>query len=735
MCMDTDNLRILHLGPLTGTLPYEQAVSHVHERIASLPPADLVLAITVNGRRYHCTGGARPRLVESGRFVQRGDITGLTFADDAGKPFTAEARLEITAWPQTLSILLETNLLADWHDAAVEIALNYAGRHFTAKRTASAATTPRAGEKLSAAITLQPVQPTVEIGQAPAGVSLEAVDRVDGKASAIRWADGNAWFTIDLNRSHPIAARNDFIDSALVKIRNAGDREQVVPLCFDQNPARAVVGMMPVLRQPDGTPTGIPVQISKDWHGLAEGKPYNGCWLHAFTLLRLAPHATAEYRLDVAHAYWGRLPAVSHAQLCLLGYGGDQQWDQVAIGSWGESICYDPDVNLGRSMIDDIRPLLVKGSAGIEWSWTNNVGGGDFLVYDDARGRRQRLVDMKTAFLRYGPVFTEAVYAGMSADRAIAARITARTCRAGDFPRHFHLLRYDVIKPLRFRRLAFYQAGADRYNGNWFHRMARGDAAGMREEWEIKRASGAYDRTRIAAPGPGAWFSLHDVDPVVEKPVGSGGASRGLLMHSWKARLGGKEQRMPFFSVFGAEPSAILELAAPPSVSELLPGDFVAAELEYIVLPAVASDYYGPDPDFRAALDAGANTWRPVYCEATAIAALDLKATTGQLKAAFPPEVAAQDDRAEFTLGGAAPYVPVTISALRRCRDPRFEFLDASGLWQSVDSSGRANDSWQTDYDAVSGTWACTYTVPPHCFPARAAPHRFRFRFGSAAER
>ena len=194
------------------------------------------------------------------------------------------------------------------------------------------------------------------------------------------------------------------------------------------------------------------------------------CWFHGFTQLRLPPQTSVAYRLDVAHAYRGKLPAVSHAQLCLLGYGGGQQWDQVAIGSWGESICYDPDVNLGRSMIDDVRPLMVKGSSGIEWSWTNNVGGGDFLVYDDADGRRQKLVDMKTAFLRYGPVMTEVVYAGVSADRAIAAN----HCQYFPVQRlpasspHPAIQRY---KTSTIQTYGFLPGGADRYNANWFSRM------------------------------------------------------------------------------------------------------------------------------------------------------------------------------------------------------------------------------------------------------------------------
>ena len=64
----------------------------------------------------------------------------------------------------------------------------------------------------------------------------------------------------------------------------------------------------------------------------------------------------------------------------------------------------------------------------------------------------------------------------------------------------------------------------------------------MKEEWNIKRASGVYDRIGIAAPGQGPWFSFHGVDPVIDKPVAAGGASRGLIVHCWKARLGGKDR-------------------------------------------------------------------------------------------------------------------------------------------------------------------------------------------------
>ena len=49
-------------------------------------------------------------------------------------------------------------------------------------------------------------------------------------------------------------------------------------------------------------------------------------------------------------------------------------------------------------MIDDVRPLMVNGMGGGKWEWTGNVGGGDFLVYQDATGLRQFLSRMKVAY-------------------------------------------------------------------------------------------------------------------------------------------------------------------------------------------------------------------------------------------------------------------------------------------------------------------------------------------------
>jgi len=112
MVLDTASLRIAHLGALPEGKGYLGAALAAERPWESLPPAELQLRISVNGKDFRCTSGAPwtqfagPRLIESGRFLQRADITSLTFAADDGTPLNVEARFETAAWPDRLGLTL-----------------------------------------------------------------------------------------------------------------------------------------------------------------------------------------------------------------------------------------------------------------------------------------------------------------------------------------------------------------------------------------------------------------------------------------------------------------------------------------------------------------------------------------------------------------------------------------------------------------------------------------------------
>jgi hypothetical protein len=151
----------------------------------------------------------------------------------------------------------------------------------------------------------------------------------------------------------------------------------------------------------------------------------------------------------------------------------------------------------------------------------------------------------------------------------------------------------------------------------------------------------------------------------------------------------------------------VIELSPPPDIKELLPGDFVEADLELVVFPADAAAYYGPDKLFREALDQDADTWRLVQREASGNA-LDVQAGTGALLKSYPVVLSVDDQqRAGAIIKGGVGCLPLTFTGLARPRGYQL-FMNGKPLDQSV----HGNDFWQTDYDASTKSWRQTFNIP-----------------------
>ncbi len=734
MALDVERLQLAHFGPVGAKPGYEQAVVEPNDTVMRLPAGKLEIAIRSGAATYRCVRAASQshddiaypiRIIEQGRYVQRFDIHQLEFADDAGGRLDCEARLEVTAWPDRVAFLIEATPRVDLTDGALGIETGEAASQGAIPSAAGARGVWKAGETRSAYVvrkfgsaeddpSVQVIASDLGAGSRPLDVS---VDHTRG------------WTRIELPAGDMRPDRDfDHLDRYRLELRNPGSSERVIRLMFARDaPFAGITGMAPILRDSQGRPTGAPVQISKNWHRQPDRRLlYEGPWFHGFTMLRLAPRSKRTLELTIAYARWGGVPAASHAQLCLIGWGVNQLWDQAAIGSWGESICYDPDVNLNRSMIDDIRPLMVTrmGTGDGKWGWTNNVGGGDFLVVVDRAGRRLPLTRMRTAYLSQGPNLTRVVYAGQTPGGEIEARLEVSTPRTDDINRAYHRLRYTVRKPIEFRRLAFYQVGADNYNDHRFGKMAYGNVEGLADEWAVAAGGRKYHRTGIALPGVAPWVSLHE--GINGNPQGGAWAVRGLVVRRWKARLGGKPVLTPYLASYGTENgphSANAELAPPTDVDRLLPGDFVEAELELVILPMAAADYYGPDSDLRAALTNGANTWRMVHREARGND-LRVRALNGQLMRRTPIEIRSRDGRsARFEVTGGLGYVPITFSGLRSAA-PFTLTVEAGGHKTNVDQSVHGNDWYQVTREASSGAWAVTVNLPLGRYAADGKPVR-----------
>jgi hypothetical protein len=700
-----------------------------------LPEAGLDLDIVTDGRSYRCVSGPivnedplffPVRIVESGRFFQRFDLVGLVFKDESGNELKSVVRLEVAAWPDRLTLTLDAVPTSNLRDARLSIALRGEGGPYTAETRLDGGW--MIGEKRAAVLTLWPGM-VDDRPDATQGVRVSNLLANDAPVS-VTLDEAYGWHYIDMPKTAwQVEEAPDHLDRLRVNIRNPFRNERTFRLLFAMDRGfPGVTGMCPMLRDADGSPTGLPVQVSKNWHRDERRRlQYEGPWFHGFTMLRLPPDSDLDLEFTMAYARWGGVPSASHSQLCLIGWGHNQLWEEVAIGSWGESICYEPDAIQKSCRIDDVRPLMVWGMAEgrTQWTWTNNVGGGDFLVYCDAGGARRHMKQVRAQHYAYGPCLTHAAYAGVSDDGAVAMRVDVRTPRSDDINRAFHHIRYEVLKPMPFSRLAFYQLGADDYNWHINRTVACGNADGLKEEWTPEYGGRAYGRTGIPLEGNQPWVSMHRAEP----PANTKGAwaNRGFVLRSWRAVLGGTDAA-PYLSMYrttsGKFDSVNFELAPPPGLTALQPGDFVEADIELVIFPQSADDYYGPNENLRAALKESADTWRMVQREAR-LNDLTVTASKGDLLSRYPLAiVAGQDGAAAFEVTGGAGYVPMSFTGLTDWRGWGLVEETPEGPKPLVQSI-RGNDFWQSDYDPDTQRWTITYNINLDASTDAPRPRRF----------
>lgn len=708
LALDTKTLAVRHHGRFDRPMSIPDALERGRTLLTNLPAGTLEARIVAAGRSYRCVGrGAPPkdefyfpvRFIETGRLFQRVAIEGLEFADADGRRLGATGRLEVACWPDRVALALEVTSPEAIPDG--KLFLTFGQQH-----AAASFDEPQRGAR-------------VTLGLFPASLSAPALEVTDGMKAEFDAGLG-AWRVRLADRPWRNAKGTYYPEEELDRwdrwrftLRNESDLEAVAPLLFVPDRMPAITGFTPMLCDPDGTPSGLPVQLSKNWHSRPEkGElPHQGAWFHGGAFLRVPPRSTREVVFAIAYARWGGVPAASHAQLCLVGWGHNQFWEEAAIGSFGESICYEPGRVQRRCFIDDIRPLMTLPQADAKpFGWAGNAGGGDFLAWVDAAGQYQGFRATRSDPRAPGPCLTDVGYFEETLGGELRARMRVGLARSDDYLRAFHRVRYEVRQPVRWQRLAFYQLGADFYNETPAQRAAVGDLGGLREEWTPRQGKDTYDRRAIPLSGQHPWIAIHGLDRARLRE-GQAAASRGLIVRSWHAVLGGRTNAVPHAATYATEWGTgnfktTIELTPPPDVTELRPGDFVEAELELVMFPTDVAAYYGPDESFRKALAEHADTWRLVHREAVGNA-LELEGRHGTVQRAYPVQIAvAPDQRADVTVRGGLGYVPVTFVGLTRHRGYTL-WVDDRPLDQSV----HGHDFWQTDYDPVTQTWSLTYNL------------------------
>jgi len=507
-----------------------------------------------------------------------------------------------------------------------------------------------------------------------------------------------------------------------------------VPMAFFGSTSLSwnVTGGVAILRDEQGEPLGVPVQISKNWHG-----PGNR-WYHFYAHPVFSGLSSEEMEFTIASSRWGDAYAASHAQLGLTGWGetdyrtGRGHWDESALGCFGESVTYDPDLTLGRAMVDDVRPFLVQANQ--KWSWTGNVGGADFLRYKTETEPYwiRRMSRVRSHYDAPGPNVTDVTYAGVTTDGRIQGKMTSQLAATDDLVRVYYHLEYTFLSDVRYNRLAFFQVAADRYGDNLFTKYAYGNSGGVIQTGQVDTAHNTTgyesDMHRgIALTGDSPWVMLYD-NQLTGGNLPEQYADIGFVVREFEVVTGTVTLTTPHINIHRTNNSGFyqyaFELGLPyqsgstwcgsgcQGQDRFVPaGTTVKATVEYLIPPADPMRYYGVNNHLKM-LPNSAFRSPDMMLSLARGNELYVSVSTGTLARTYPIEIEAQLGAvaADFTVTGGLGYTPISFHGLNRHDGWRLEKLH-NQTWMAVDQSVHGNDYWQSTFDAIRGTWTQTFSV------------------------
>jgi len=500
-------------------------------------------------------------------------------------------------------------------------------------------------------------------------------------------------------------------DELDIELSNTSTETMELPLFIDMYGLANITGLCPVLCDENGVPTGIPVQLSKNWHYHILGN-----YMRAFTKVQLPP-GNKKYLLRIAYGFYGKIPSASHAQLSLVGYGGNGRWDQMAIGCWGETMCMDMDMSCTDVAITDVRLLMARnGANGQKWGWTDAGWGGDWLHARDANLKKLLFSELKTAYLSQGPCLTEVRYDGKyGSNREVDLKGSVGTLRTDDYARTFQKIEYNFDKDVDMTGGWLFKIG--RTSRSSIPKIAYGNAAGLIQEVKTpldkKRDELILRKIELSGEGPW-WVSYPGAQSTSGRNWGTG--TRALIIRSYKARFGGKEYMnpsisCPVYTTHGkVAPSVDMLLVLPDGVGQIKAGDKVEMDLEFVTLPNEAPDYYGPNTAFLKELQENPNSWKPIYKE---VVGNNLTVTVqgGELERSYPIIIEAKNSVVQAEIAGGVGFVPISFKGLPYSKGYTL-YQKVGDTLNALDQSVHGNDFWQTQYDPVTNSYTLTYNLP-----------------------
>ena len=706
--LDCDDMQLTGYDALSGT----DYVSALTDDVTVFTPAtDFVLRVYQDGIEYTCTNAVVKdaqkeyvRLIESGQYVQRIDHTGLVFKDSDGNTLEVDkdCRLEVTAWPDRVTFMLDFS--SETTNPITRTVLQVNGH------VADSASN-------QARLTLKP-QENAKLGAInPADYVLSATNYQDGSTLAVTFDEDEHAIHISVPaESVAFPAATDRVDEYVIEVSNPSASAKNIPLIFEQPTPRAITGTIMLLCDAaDGQPLGVPVQLSKNWHLQNSNRTvHDGTWLRGSVMLPLAAGEHRWVKLRVVYGFWGGAGAISHSQLSLIGYSNRSwKWDESAIGCWGESMTYNPDKNTGEAFICDVRPAFTTSyKTNPDYGWTENVGGGDFLVYYDSANTRRREKRLKTCYHWTGPNMTEVLYTGVTDDDKIRFTYRSRAGATLDYHRRFHEYEYtflqDVDSP---NRLVFYQMAADDYKSAFYNNYTVGDADGVLLSSMITRGGDTYRGAPIAFDDK--WLSIDDYYS------GQGYSTKALRgMIPLSSTLNGSSLPL-YLHRYGIDSTMLFDLSGSSVNESYNAGDIVKGEVEFILPPQHVDDYWGSDAELINRLTAygesGESAWEPVRDEFVHNVQLDIVMHQGLRLNNYPLEIQPEPSNgvlADFTFnGGGIGHVPILIKGAEvglKLTAQRW----ADGVWTDLESVNIAANNYYQGVQNGDGTVNYAFNIP-----------------------
>lgn len=555
---------------------------------------------------------------------------------------------------------------------------------------------------------------------------------------------------------------------------NGNSKWRKVKMNFHIEGPKRITGVSGILRDPETKePTGIHIQMSKNWHVDRNPALYDSYWWTGIAHIRVPPGLT-QLELVVAYQYYEGLHTVSHSQLSLLGWATNGLWEEVGLGANGESITYEPHGHHRRQMILDTRPWLTcaLGNANTcvgspdSTQWTENHGGGDFLNAVDQRGQYQYLVSDTVFHTMNGPRLTNATYSGVTQDQNVNVERTVSTWTADDFVRHLHSFKYTFLKEVNgdnYPRFAMYTLGGDNYNYVQFPLFTYGEgnesaldnplpiedllATGVKDfhytdYYQVEAPAGCGSEGRQSC-----WFAML-TNPNVNIHQRS---HRGIVIRNFHGVLDGKpwpptdgtaSTVSPFtFNLIksrqngAAQNTVSIELGLPATFiaaaaagqAKFREGDYLMADIELFLPPRQNVDYFGDSKRLKALLtETGVDNdykrgYKLISKEAAMGDAIVTEVSTGSLERKYHPRIHVDcQDEARFNIkipAGMPGILPITIAGVGASKEFSTDLLERSStekLWRYVNGAWKefgTGGDYQLEKDVLTNSYTFVYSL------------------------